>query len=106
LREVRRKEVVKQALEGIKIAEFAWLAAGPFIIKYFSDHGATVIKIESSTRPDTLRQTLHFRGTNPGSTEWWFAKYNTNKYGSKPQSEPSQSTTGCGEACQMGRYCD
>jgi benzylsuccinate CoA-transferase BbsF subunit len=94
LREVRRKEVVKQAFEGIKIAEFAWLAAGPFIIKYFSDHGATVIKIESSTRPDTLRQTPPFQENKPGiNRSGWFAKYNTNKHGislnlSHPKARP------------------
>ena len=43
------------AWEGLKLVEFGSGAAGPIAARYFADHGATVIKVESRTRPDFLR---------------------------------------------------
>ncbi len=40
---------------GVKILEFGSGAAGPIAARYFADHGATVVRVESSTRPDFLR---------------------------------------------------
>jgi benzylsuccinate CoA-transferase BbsF subunit len=44
--------------EGLRILDFTWVGVGPFATKFFSDHGAEVIKIESALRPDGLR-TMH-----------------------------------------------
>lgn len=44
-----------RALEGIKVVEFAAYAAGPVVGKHLADHGATVVHIESNTRPDGFR---------------------------------------------------
>jgi len=44
-----------RALEGIKVVEFAAFAAGPVVGKHLSDHGATVVHIESKMRPDGFR---------------------------------------------------
>lgn len=44
-----------QALEGIKVVEFAAFAAGPVVGKHLADQGATVIHIESHSRPDGFR---------------------------------------------------
>ncbi|MFC1983245.1 CoA transferase, partial [Chloroflexota bacterium] len=44
----------QQALEGVKVVAFTWLTTGPTLTKYLADHGATVIKIESNTRPELL----------------------------------------------------
>ncbi|MGH7829754.1 MAG: CaiB/BaiF CoA transferase family protein [Candidatus Binatia bacterium] len=44
-----------QALEGIKIVEFAAFAAGPVVGKHLADHGATVVHVESNARPDGFR---------------------------------------------------
>jgi crotonobetainyl-CoA:carnitine CoA-transferase CaiB-like acyl-CoA transferase len=38
--------------EGLKIADFAWIGAGPVTVKYFADHGAEVIRIETTMPPD------------------------------------------------------
>ena len=46
---------MKQVFEGIKVAEFAAIAAGPLIGKFMADHGATVIHVESFARPDGFR---------------------------------------------------
>ncbi|MBI2169427.1 MAG: CoA transferase [Actinobacteria bacterium] len=40
---------------GTKILEFGSGAAGPIATRYFVEHGATVIRVESKTRPDFLR---------------------------------------------------
>ena len=44
------------ALADIKVVEFAAFAAGPMIGKHLGEHGATVIHVESRTRPDGFRQ--------------------------------------------------
>ncbi|MEX2372705.1 MAG: CoA transferase [Dehalococcoidia bacterium] len=42
-------------LEGLIVADFCWVAAGPVGTRFLADAGATVIRIESSMRPDGLR---------------------------------------------------
>lgn len=72
----------QRVFEGVKVAEFAWLLAGPLIDKYLADHGATVIKIESFTNPCTLRLSPPYQDNKPGlNRSAWWAKYNSNKYG-------------------------
>jgi crotonobetainyl-CoA:carnitine CoA-transferase CaiB-like acyl-CoA transferase len=43
------------AWAGTRILEFGTGAAGPIAIRYFAEQGATVIRIESRSRPDFLR---------------------------------------------------
>ncbi|HSO94755.1 MAG TPA: CoA transferase, partial [Acidimicrobiia bacterium] len=43
------------AWSGINIMEFGSGAAGPIATRYFAEHGATVLRVESRTRPDFLR---------------------------------------------------
>src|SRR6266542_2834892 len=43
------------AWEGVKILEFGSGAAGPIATRYFVEHGATVLRVESRSRPDFLR---------------------------------------------------
>ena len=40
---------------GVHILEFGSGAAGPIATRYFAEHGATVLRIESASRPDFLR---------------------------------------------------
>src|SRR4051794_1027835 len=44
-----------KALAGLKVVELGGGAAGPIAVRHLADHGATVIRIESSERPDFLR---------------------------------------------------
>ena len=73
---------MKQVFEGTKIADFSWIGAGPWTIRYLAEHGAEVIHIESSTRPDLLRTTPPYKDNIPGiNRSAYFAIYNDNKYG-------------------------
>jgi crotonobetainyl-CoA:carnitine CoA-transferase CaiB-like acyl-CoA transferase len=70
-----------KALEGIKIAEFAWVVVGPSTSRYFADHGATVVKIESHKRLDTNRINGPFvNGVPTPDGSMFYGKHNPNKY--------------------------
>ena len=72
----------KQALEGLKVADFSWYIAGPSISMWLAHHGAQVIRIESLTRPDELRGIEPFKDGIPGiNRSGCYATYNSNKYG-------------------------
>ena len=72
----------KKIFEGIKILDFTWVGVGPVTIKYFADHGATVVHVESTTRPDVLRLAGPFRDNEPGNDRCgFFANINSGKYG-------------------------
>lgn len=49
-------------LEGIKVADFSWVIAGPLATRYFATYGATVVKIESHARLDSARMGPPFIG--------------------------------------------
>ncbi len=68
------------AFEGIKVADFSWVAAGPTIAKCLADHGATVIKLESQTRPDLSRTLPPFIDGQSGlNRSYWSFLYGTSK---------------------------
>ncbi len=70
------------AFHGIKVADFAWVGVGPLISKSLADHGATVIHIESATRPDVLRLAPPFKDNEPGIDRGQFmANFNSSKLG-------------------------
>ena len=46
----------EKPLDGIKVLDFCWVVAGPMITKYLGEYGATVVRVESSKRPETLRR--------------------------------------------------
>ncbi len=67
---------------GLKVADFAWVGVGPIVARHLADFGATVVRVESATRPDTLRLAPPFRDGQPGINRSAFgAVYNTNKLG-------------------------
>ena len=68
--------------EGLKVADFCTAAVGPLPMKYLADHGATVIKVESSHRPDVVRTAGPFKDAiNELDRSAWAPNYNTSKYG-------------------------
>ena len=69
-------------LEGLKVLDFCWVAVGPMTTKYLSEYGATVLRVESGKRPETLRRAGPFAGGESGiNRSGYFANYNANKYG-------------------------
>src|SRR2546422_3732212 len=55
------------ALQGIRVVEFAVFAAGPLVGKHLGEHGAEVIRVESRVSPDGFR--VHyppFKDDKPG----------------------------------------
>ena len=56
------------AWAGTRIIEFGAGAAGPIATRYFVEHGATVLRVESRTRPDFLR-TMVLGPDNPHGLE-------------------------------------
>jgi len=68
------------ALDGLKIADFSWVGAGPRATKDLADNGATVIKIESRKRLDLGRMSPPFaRGVKDPDGSAFFAQTNTSK---------------------------
>ena len=74
--------MAKQIFEGIKVADFSLVGVGPQVARELAEHGATVVRIESHKRPDTLRTTFPYRDGEPGLDRTAFGTaFNTNKYG-------------------------
>jgi len=73
---------VKQALEGLKVADFSWFGAGPICAGHLASYGATVIRIESETHIDALRTIAPFaRGKTGYNVSGYFNNFNAGKYG-------------------------
>jgi benzylsuccinate CoA-transferase BbsF subunit len=71
-----------KALEGVKIADFSWVAAGPLTTTCLAEFGATVVRVESMSRPDGQRT---FPPNKDGilgiNRSFEFSADNLNKYG-------------------------
>ncbi len=68
--------------EGLKIADFSWVWVGPTTAKYLADHGATVVRVESESRPDIVRAVGPFKDNVPGPNRTHgFGDFNTSKLG-------------------------
>ncbi|MCW8085578.1 CaiB/BaiF CoA transferase family protein [Sabulicella glaciei] len=67
-------------LAGVRIADFTWIGAGAYTTRMLADLGAEVIKIESATRFDTLRDARPFKDGIPGlNRSGYFADRNCGK---------------------------
>lgn len=54
------------ALADVKVLDLMWAIAGPAATRVLADHGATVVRIESTTRTDVCRTVAPFREFPPG----------------------------------------
>lgn len=66
--------------EGLRVADFSWVGVGPISGKYLADHGANVLRIESSTRADNLRTAGPYKDDQPGwNRSQFYGEFNTSK---------------------------
>jgi len=52
--------------QDLKIAAFNWAMVGPLTLKFFSDYGATVVRVETSLRPCVTRTSAPFKDNVAG----------------------------------------
>ena len=65
---------------GLKVVDFAWVGVGPISTKFLADHGATVIRVESESRPDVLRGSVPAKDGELGlNRSQFFGDFNTSK---------------------------
>ena len=65
---------------GLKVVDFAWVGVGPITTKFLADHGATVIRVESESRPDVLRGSVPAKDGILGlNRSQFFGDFNTSK---------------------------
>ncbi len=73
---------LKAPFAGLRVADFAWVGVGPTVSKYLADHGAEVIRVESSTYPEALRRVGPFVDDRPGlDNSGYYANFNSSKLG-------------------------
>lgn len=75
--------VTSASLDGIRVVELGWAAAGPLVGTYLASHGADVIHVESGTVLDPFRSTYPpFKDNQPGPDRAaMFSFYNAGKRG-------------------------
>ena len=75
-----RRQDDELPLAGIKVADFSWIGVGPITAKVLADHGASVVRIETETRLDTLRAQPPFKDAEFGlNRSNFYGSFNTSK---------------------------
>jgi crotonobetainyl-CoA:carnitine CoA-transferase CaiB-like acyl-CoA transferase len=54
-------------LAGLKVLDFMWAIAGPMATRMLADYGATVVRVETTSRPDACRTMRPYIGGAAGS---------------------------------------
>jgi benzylsuccinate CoA-transferase BbsF subunit len=72
---------VFKPLAGIRVADFSWVIAGPWLTKILAYFGAEVIRVESRSRPDAIR--LYHDPEHGLQLDWTarFSEFNAGKLG-------------------------
>lgn len=67
--------------DGLKVWDASWVGVGPLTAKYLADYGATVVRSETGTRLDVLRQGPPYKGGPGINHAQFYADYNSSKLG-------------------------
>ena len=62
---VREPATDSLPLDGLKDVEFSWVIATPSAVRILCDYGADVVKVETASRPDTMRTVNPFVNEDP-----------------------------------------
>ena len=60
---------------GITIFAFSTAVVGPLTMKFFADHGATVIRVETSHPADVSRTSAPYKDGKPGVNRGGYFNY-------------------------------
>lgn len=71
-KEIEKREGV---FSGLTILAFCWAVVGPLTMKFFADHGATVIRVETAKRPCTMRTSAPYKDNQPGLNRGGYFNY-------------------------------
>ena len=78
---VRKELAMEGALSGIKVVGFTYAGTANMTMRILGMHGATVIRVESKSRPCNLRTGFPFRDNKPGlNRSGYYAMYNNDRY--------------------------
>lgn len=67
-------------LDGINVLDFTATVLGPTVTRYLADHGATVVRVESMTHPETTRISTPYAGGQFSlNRSGYFATHNAGK---------------------------
>ncbi len=67
--------------KGIKVVEFTLFGIGPVAGRFLADYGATVVRVESMTRPDPVRTSAPYANGRPGlNRSGFWVQDNASKY--------------------------
>ena len=94
----------RRPLEGVKVLDFMWAVAGPLATRAFADHGATVIRIESSRRLDVCRTILPFVGGKVGAEN--AALFHSTNVGKRMLTLDPSKPEGCAAVLDLVRWAD
>jgi len=71
----------KHVFEGLKAVGFVYAGVGTFVLRILALHGATVVRVESETRPDNVRTMAPYKDGIPGlNRSYYYNSPNTDKY--------------------------
>ena len=68
-------EKTKGVFDDLTIFTFSTAVVGPLTMKFFADHGATVIRVETATRPDVNRTSAPYKDGIPGINRGGYFNY-------------------------------
>ncbi len=78
-RPLRRRNLLKKPLEGIRVADFGWIFAVPHATAWLGALGADVIRIETSGAPDLVRYLTGTDGSIGANRSGVFHAINTSR---------------------------